>query len=230
MIRITRPLTAAMALGCFTVSACADDIEYSTEVGIANTHFSVKSGELEGPAGTTPPGVTVGVDDVTTEAFEANAKFSNGFGVSLVAGLPPILHFRAEGTAADLGVIGSARAWLPAIVVTHTLPGFGIVHPFVGLGLNHSSFTSNTVYDNYTEAFGGTSTHSSLSPRFGAVGKIGADFPLTEKLFATLAYSRYTVRTTATVTTDTTGVGPIVRQISVRADPNIVALLLGYRF
>ena len=60
--------------------------------------------------------------------------------------------------------------------------------------------------------------------------KIGMGFPLSRNWVIDAAYSRYGIRTTATITTATPGVGDIVRTVDVRSDPDVVGLLLGYRF
>ncbi|HSV54325.1 MAG TPA: OmpW family outer membrane protein [Burkholderiaceae bacterium] len=227
------PLTAAlcgmMAL-LASPGARAADTPYSIAIGYARAHFNVKSGELGGPAGTTPPGVTVGVDDVNALGFEATVQLGDGWAASLAGGLPPVVHLRAKGAGSALGRVGSARAWFPAALVSYTFNRSGSVRPFVAAGLNYTAFTSTEVLGNYTAAFQGT--HSVVRPKssFGPVIKLGVEVPLGERMMLLAGYSRYGIKTTADITTETPGVGPITRSITMRSDPGVVSLLVGYRF
>jgi hypothetical protein len=47
----------AVALACATAGAHADGTENTLKVGYAHIGFDTKSGDLTGPAGTTPPGI-----------------------------------------------------------------------------------------------------------------------------------------------------------------------------
>ena len=44
------------------------------------------------------------------------------------------------------------------------------------------------------------------------------------------AYSHYGIKTTATITTVTPGVGDIAREIDVQSNPDVFSLTVGYRF
>lgn len=227
------PLTAALC-GMMTLLASpgahATDTPYSFAIGYAQAHFNVKSGEFGGPAGTTPPGVTASVDDVNTLGFEATVQLGEGWAATLAGGYPPAVYFRAQGAGAALGRVGRARAWFPAALVSYTFNRTGAVRPFVAAGLNYTTFTSTEVFGNYTAAFQGT--HSTVKPKssFGPVIKLGVEVPLSERMMLIAGFSRYGIKTTANITTETPGVGPITRSVTMRADPGVVSLLVGYRF
>jgi outer membrane protein len=69
-----------------------------------------------------------------------------------------------------------------------------------------------------------------MESSWGHVLKVGMAFPLGRNWVIDGAYCRYGIRTTATITTATPGVGDIARTLDLRSDPDVVALMLGYRF
>lgn len=223
------PLWAAATLATAQF-AHAQEPTYSLAVGLAAARFNVQSGELTGPPGATPPGLTTGVNDIRTLGFEWNARMDSGWGVSLAGGAPPVIHFTGEGAAAPLGTIGSARAWFPAVLATYAGPSWGRVRPFVAAGVNYTTYSNATVYPNYSAAVQGTASSSKLKSSFGLVGKIGAEISLDNDWYCAVSWSRYGIRTTATITTDTPGVGTVVRKVKLRADPDVVGVLIGKRF
>lgn len=222
------PLFAATTLAA--PFAHAEEPTYSLAVGLASASFNVSSGDLAGPPGTTPPGITAGVKSIRTLGLEWNVRMPSGWGVSLVGGTPPVVHFTGQGAAASLGTIGRARAWFPAVLATYAGPNWGRVRPFVAAGVNYITYSNAEVYPNYTAAVQGTSSSSKLDSSFGLVGKIGAEISLDNDWYLTASWSRYGIRTTATITTETPGVGPIRRQVKLRVDPDVFGVLIGKRF
>jgi outer membrane protein len=96
--------------------------------------------------------------------------------------------------------------------------------------LNYTFYTEGRVSPAYTGAFGGTSSTAQLKSSWGPVLKLGVEFPLGRNWVIDAAYSRYGISTTATITTATPGVGGIVRTVDVKSDPDVLGLMLGYRF
>lgn len=77
---------------------------------------------------------------------------------------------------------------------------------------------------------GGTSSTSKLDDSFGAVAKVGVEIPLVDNWSASFSYSRYWIDTTATIKTQTPGLGEVTRKIDVEADPDVYSFTIGYRF
>ena len=82
----------------------------------------------------------------------------------------------------------------------------------------------------YSEAFGGTSSTAQMKNSLGPVVKLGVEVPVARSWVLDLAYMRYWIKTTATIATDTPGVGVIERRIEVKGNPDVIALTVGYRF
>jgi outer membrane protein len=134
------------------------------------------------------------------------------------------------GNGAPLGRVGTTRAWFPAVLAQYTVVGPWGTQPYVGAGFNYTFYTDEQVSPAYTVAFGGSSSTAKLKSSWGPVVKIGVGFPMGRNWVIDAAYSRYGIRTTATVTTTTPGIGDIVRTVDVRSDPDVFGLVLGYRF
>jgi outer membrane protein len=220
----------ATALACATAGAHAGGAENTLKIGYAHIGFNTASGDLAGPAGTTPPGVQADLKDADTLALVYERSLSGPWSIVLQAGTPPVVKIIGAGNGAALGQVGTARAWFPAVLAHYTFDGPLGTQPYLGAGLNYTSYTEGRVDPAYTGAFGGTSSTAKLKSSWGPVLKLGIGFPLGQNWVIDAAYSRYGIRTTATITTATPGVGDIVRTIDVRSDPDVVGLTLGYRF
>lgn len=220
----------AMALACATVHAHADGTENTLKVGYAHIGFNTVSGDLTGPAGTTPGGIRAELNDANTLALVYERNLSGPWSVVLQAGTPPVVKMVGAGNGAALGQVGTTRAWFPAVLAHYTFDGPWGTQPYVGAGVNYTFYTDSQVSPAYTAAFGGTSSTAKLKSSWGHVLKIGLGFPLGRNWVLDAAYSRYGIKTTATITTATPGVGDIARSADVRSDPDVVGLMLGYRF
>ena len=210
--------------------ALADEPAYSLVAGPAFAQFHAQSTDLSGPPGTTPPGATIGVKDLQTLAIEASKNLGHGWSVSLAFGVPPKATFTAQGSAAALGSVGSARAWFPALLATYRFGAYGGVRPYVGGGVNYTFYTDTQIGENFTQAFGGTSSTGKLKASFGPVVKAGVEVPLMDAWFMTAGYTRYGIRTRAEVTTQTPGVGAITRKLTLRSDPGVWTVMIGRSF
>jgi len=219
-----------LALACAAGGAHAEAGDNTLKLGYAHIGFNTHSGDLTGPAGTTPPGVQADLKNAATLALVYERNLSGPWSVALQVGTPPVVKMMGAGTAAPLGQVGTARAWFPAVVAQYTFSGPWGMLPFVGAGLNYTFYTDGQVSPAYTTAFGGSSSNAKLKSSWGTVLKVGVGFPLAQDWVIDAAYSRYGIRTTATITTDTPGFGDIVRNVDVRSDPDVIGLVLGYRF
>ena len=220
----------AIPLACAMAEAHAGDTENTLKVGYAHIGFNTKSGDLIGPAGTTPPGIQADLNDAATLALVYERNLSGPWSVVLQAGTPPVVKMVGAGKGAALGQVGTTRAWFPAVLAHYTFAGPSGTLPYVGAGLNYTFYTDGQVSPAYTGAFGGASSTAKLKSSWGPVLKLGMGFPLGRNWVIDAAYSRYGISTTATITTDTPGVGAIVRTVDVKSDPDVVGLTLGYRF
>ncbi|BBH46545.1 OmpW/AlkL family protein [Pseudomonas sp. KU43P] len=198
-------------------------------IGYADIQFNTDSGDMTGMPGTTPEHVQATVRDTGTLALIYERRLGGPWSLVLQTGAPPVIDFDGAGTAQPLGKVGSARAWFPAVLIAYNFELFG-VQPYVALGVNYTWFSEEKMTAAYNTAFGGTSSTSRLDDSFGAVAKVGVEIPLADNWSAGFSYSRYWIDTTATIKTQTPGLGEVKRKIDVEADPDVYSFTVGYRF
>lgn len=220
----------ALALAGVMADARADDTRNTIQIGYAHIGFNTKSGDLTGPPGTTPPGVQADLKNTPTLAVVYERRLSGPWSLVAQMGVPPTIKIMGAGTAAALGQAGSARAWFPAVLAQYTFDGPWGALPYVAAGVNYTFYTDEEVSAAYTGAFGGTSSAARLKSSWGYVAKLGVRVPIGRNWLIDASYSRYDIRTTATITTTTPGFGDIARTVDVKADPGVIGLTVGYRF
>lgn len=229
MRRLFAPALAA-CLPLVPLSALATEAPLNmVRIGYADIQFNTDSGDMAGMPGTTPEHVQATVRDSSTLALVYERRLGGPWSLVLQFGAPPVIDFDGAGSAAPLGKVGSARAWFPAALIAYNFDVFG-VQPYIALGVNYTWFSEEKMTSAYNTAFGGTSSSSSLDDSFGAVAKVGVEIPLASNWSAGFSYSRYWIDTTATIKTQTPGLGVVKRKIDVEADPDVYSVTLGYRF
>lgn len=220
----------SLAFGSICAHAQSEDAANTLKIGYAGITFNTKSGDLTGPPGTTPPGIQADLRNTRTLALIYERRISGPWSVVMQAGTPPVIKVDGAGTGAPLGSVQTAKVWFPAVLATYTFADLPGIRPYVGAGVNYAFFTDPQVSAAYTGALGGTSSSSKLKKSWGPVVKFGAEFPIAKNWVLDVSYSRYWIKTTATITTATPGVGEIERKINVKVDPGAFGLLVGYRF
>lgn len=218
------------ALGCGSAQAQSGENPNSFKFGYAGVRFNADSGELTGPPGTTPPGITADVKNTKTVALVYERKISDRWSVVAQLGMPPTIRMQGAGNGAALGEVGTARAYFPALLVTYSIDGLPGFLPYVGAGANYTFFSNKQINPAYTAAFGGTSSSGELKAGLGPVVKLGVEIPINKNWVIDVAYSRYWIKTSATIVTATPGLGNVERKIDLKANPDVFGMAIGYRF
>lgn len=199
----------------------------SLRVGVAKINFDAGSGELMGDF--TPPGITVDAANAATLGLVLGRTFAQHYVLQFAVGVPPTFAVNGAGTAEGIGEIGSTRAWFPALVGLYSLRVNERISGYVGAGVSYTFFSDAKTTAAYDDEFGGSS-EVTLQSHVGPVVKMGAEIDLTVKWFLDFSYARYWISSQARVTTETPGLGPIERSISVNLDPNVLSAFIGIRF
>lgn len=224
-------LALLAALASTAHAADSDVLNNYAKVAIASVHPNTESGDLTGPAGTTPPGITSVAGKTTALGLIYGRRLNQDWSIELAAGLPPTVKVYGAGNGSALGEVGSARVYYPAVVLAYALAGpNAMIRPYVGAGINYTWFRDARISDAYNTAVHATSTTGKLSSGAGAVFKIGAEIPLGSHWFADIVVQRYGIRTSATLTSATPGVGNIARTQDLKINPNLFALAIARRF
>ncbi|QBF31326.1 OmpW family protein [Thalassococcus sp. S3] len=154
---------AAVSALCVTGASAQQMGDWRFGVGIANVNPKSDNGTL------TPGAVTV--DDNTQISFTAAYFFRDNLGIELLAATP----FEHDISIAGLGGIGSTKHLPPTLSLVYYFPTAGTVTPFVGAGINYTTFFDE-------EASGAIAGQDlSIDDSFGFALQAGVEFALTDR-------------------------------------------------
>lgn len=202
--------------------------------------INVAGRTLPGPGVVPNTGATV--KDGNTLGFAFEHFFTDNIGLELVAGIPVEFDVYGSGSLAAFGKLGKVKQWSPALVAKyHFLDANAKLRPYVGLGVNYTWYTGETVTNQqFVQQFArGTSMSASASPSWNPVFNLGANYALSEHWYVGLSVSYLPISTTATLRT--TGVpvpvapgvtvpGETVSHTKVHLNTVVTFLSVSYKF
>lgn len=158
-----KTLVSALALGVAAASFAAPAMaqsqgDWTFGVGIINVNPKSDNGTLAGAAAT--------IDDNTQLSLTAEYFIRDNLGIELLAA-SPFEHDIALGGSN----IGSTKQLPPTLSLVYHIPTKGKVTPFVGVGVNYTTFFSE-------ESSLGT---LDLDNSFGFAATVGADWQISER-------------------------------------------------
>ena len=198
------PMIALLAALTAHAHADNDVLNNYAKVAIASVRPNTQSGDLTGPPGTTPPGVTSDADNTTALGLIYGRRLNQDWSIELAAGVPPTVKVYGGGSASGMGEVGA--------------------------GINYTWFRNAKISDAYNSAVHATSTTGELTGGAGLVFKIGAEIPLGGNWFADVVVHHYGIKTDITLTSATPGVGNIARTQHLDINPTVFALAIARRF
>jgi outer membrane protein len=210
--------------------ARADELKNVIRIGYADIRPNGSSTDLVGPPGTTPPGVGMAVKSVHTAGISYERKFSPYWALLFQGGMPPTITAVGAGAGSAVGEVTKARIWFPSMLAVYTFADVPVVRPYIGVGMTYTFFTEEKATQGYTTAFQGSSSSVKLGSSWGPTFRLGVEYPLDERWTLRAEYTSFRLRTTATVVTQTPGVGAIPRTIDIKGYPRILGMTLGYSF
>ncbi len=172
----------------------------------------------------------VDVDDNTQLGLTGVWMFADKFGLELLAATP----FKHDIALVDAPVeVGSTKHLPPTLSVQwYPRGGSGGWQPYLGLGLNYTTFFSTETTDEFGAALGGlvgaggpVPTDLELKDSFGLAAQAGIDFMLGEHWMINAAIWYIDIGTEATVKTPLPDV-----KFDVDLDPLVYNIGVGYRF
>ncbi|HEX7913722.1 MAG TPA: OmpW family outer membrane protein [Paraburkholderia sp.] len=234
--------TTALAIGLSIAFTCSgvradesanaqvDEPANTVKMGYVGVLFNTNSGYLSGPPGSTPPGIQIDVKNTSILGLSYQRNLSDHWSVLFQAGSPVAVRSEGAGNAAGVGALTTAKAWFPALMLDYTFTDFHGIRPYMGLGVNYTFFTNQKVNATYTNAFQGTQTSIKMKDSWGPVARLGVEYLVNKHWVVDFSYLHYWVRTTLTLTTATPGFGNVTRTIGVKINPDLLGLVVGYRF
>lgn len=152
------------------------------------------------------------VDDSTRPGATFVYMYTDNIGFEVLAALP----FQHDITVNGIGKIGETKHLPPTFSVQYYFNPQSKVRPFVGLGLNYTTFfSSKTTLD-------GLGGDLDLDDSFGLAAQVGIDYDLDEKWFLTADVRYMNIETTAT--------NSAAGSTDVEINPTVVSVGVGYKF
>jgi len=223
-------LAATLAMVGAALPASAQDVPANNvRLGVYFVFYHANADDLAGPY--VPAGVNLKVNDVDTLYAAYVRRLSPHFGVELALGSPPVTHTVGKGPATlgsvpyDGVEISTARWLAPTLLLEYNFfDESARLRPFVGVGVNYTSFYDRNSTAGGNAASGGP-TRISLSSSIGPAATAGLSYHINRRwnLHASYSWSRVNSRLTA----DTAGV---IRTTHIRFGPQTLVLSAGYSF
>jgi outer membrane protein len=221
-------LTAASL--CHVTAARADDVQSNTlRAGLYQIFYHVKAEDLSGPF--VPPGVNIDLKNTRTAYFAYIRRLNSYLDLELAAGIPPKTQTVGKGPA-TLGSVPYAGAtiatskWLAptALLEYKFLSENAALRPYIGVGVNYTSFYDRDVTGAGEAATGGP-TRLSLSSSVGPAGTLGLKYQPGTRWSLVASYS--ISRVDSNLKTDTAGE---IRTTHVAFRPQALVIAAGYSF
>lgn len=200
MKRLISTLALTSALAAMTAPALAQQQgDWTIGVGIANVNPKSDNGTLAG--------AVAEIDDGTALSLTVEYFFRDNWGVELLAATPFEHDINLNGAFA-----ASAKQLPPTISINYHFPTEGKIKPFLGLGLNYTTFFEEET------ALG----NLKLDDSFGIAVNAGADYQISDR--GALRFNLRWMDIESDATLNGTAIG------SADIDPVVVNLAYVHRF
>jgi outer membrane protein len=238
-------LAAAFSSAAFAQSANEDVVSvgwYHIAPQDSSTPISITS-----PAVAAGPinGTGASVETSDTLGFSWTHFFTDNWAGSVDLGIPPTYKLDGAGSLSSVGRIGQAKQWAPTLLGKYFFNDANAqFRPFVGLGVSHVSYKDISLTSNFQSAVGGTieeagaelgvpitagATTASLNSSWAPVFNVGGSYAITKQWYGSFSVSYLKMKTTADLTTPTS-IGTFQSTTTIKIDPIVTYLAIGYRF
>ncbi|MCX8475494.1 MAG: outer membrane beta-barrel protein [Sphingomonas sp.] len=178
--------------------------------------------EDSGPVTPGFPTGSVGVSDRAAPELDFTYMITDHIGAELI--LATTKHnISGRGVLAALGDVASTRVLPPTLTLQYHFAPKSHVRPYVGAGINYTTFYSADASRSLEAAIGRTDVR--LKDSFGYALQAGVDVDLSPRVFLNLDVKYIDIDTTARLTT-----GGAVNRVDVNIDPIVPAIGIGMRF
>lgn len=177
---------------------------------------------------------SVKVDDGTSLTLSGTYMFTENWAFDILAAWPFKHDIDLDATISDGVTTESGK--VPFGEVKHLPPTFSVQYhfspqadfqPFVGLGVNYTTFSSEKLSQDVIDA---GIIDFSLDDSFGVAAQLGADWMLNDQWLVNFDLRWINIESDLEATVDD-GTGPVTLGLgTVEIDPWVFAINLGYRF
>jgi outer membrane protein len=214
-------VVAASVLAIAVATPASAQVE-AGDVLVRARAILVSPTEDSGPVTPGFPTGSVGVSDRAAPEVDFTYMVTDHIGAELI--LATTKHdISARGALSALGNVASTRVLPPTLTLQYHFAPKAHVRPYVGAGINYTTFYSADASRSLEAAIGKTDV--SLKDSFGYALQAGIDVDLTPRVFLNFDVKYIDIDTTARLTT-----GGAVNRVDVSIDPIVPAIGIGMRF
>lgn len=171
----------------------------------------------------------VSVDDDTQLGLTLTYMFGKSWGVELLAATPFSHTVTSDGAVlSSLGIdkVAEVEHLPPTLSAVYHFDTQGPVQPYVGLGINYTTFFSESASGQLETALA-EEYSVSLKDSWGLAGQIGVDWHLNDKWLINASARYIDIETEATIKGKTSGTRI---EADVDIDPYVYTVAIGYKF
>lgn len=227
---VYKTLTLAAAVAAATVSIQASAYEAGdiiVRAGVTTVAPNDDSSRVTLNGTSLGPNSGVNVGDDTQLGLTATYMFSKSWGVELLAATPFTHTVKGEGAVlGGIGKIADVDQLPPTLSAVYHFDTKGPLQPYVGLGVNYTTFFSEDASSSLEAALGNASV--SLDDSWGLAGQVGVDWHLSDKWLLNASARYMDIETDATITLKDLGNAKV--KTSVDIDPYVYTVSVGYKF
>ena len=201
-------ITAAVAMATACMAATAQSAgTWSVRLGATRIDPQTSSGWLSTPSF---PDTRVDVKANSQLTGGVTYMVTNNWAIDVPMGLPFKHDFVGNGAISGTGKLGRTKV-LPATVFAQYRFGEAnsAFRPYLGLGVTYAKFF-------------GERTTASVDSKWGLTPQIGFVYNFNERWFLDVAYYKSFLKTTAHLSSG--------QSVSLKLNPNVYAIGIGYRF
>ncbi len=225
MLRTAVTLGVATLFSANVMAAGAGD--WLVRVGLGHVNPDTSSNNLF-VAGDELVGAQIDVGSNTRPIVNLTYMATDHIGFEVLAAWPFEHDIDGAGILDGAGKLGETKHLPPTFSVQyHMMPGAAF-RPYVGVGLNYTTFFSTSTTPTLEGALGGPSSMS-IKDSFGVALQLGADFDITETLFLNLDLRWIQIEADARIRTQT-ATGEVRSRIKADIDPLVFSAAVGFRF
>ena len=214
-------------VGLFSANVMAAEAgDWLVRVGLGHVKPDTSSGNLV-VAGDELVGARIDVGSNTRPIINLTYMATDHIGLELLAAWPFEHDIQGAGILGGAGKLGETKHLPPTLSLQyHLMPGAAL-RPYVGIGLNYTTFFSRAT-PTLDGALGGPSSLS-IKDSFGLALQLGADFNLTDTLFLNFDLRYIQIEADARIRTQTAD-GEVRSRIKADIDPLVFSAAVGFRF
>lgn len=215
-------ITVVVALALMSAAAQAHrEGEFIVRAGLAQVDPKESSDSLE-VAGAALGGTGVGLDSAAALGLAATYMLTDKVGIEVLAATPFQHTIAAKGLGIDW--VGSTKHLPPTISLQYyPLNAGSAIQPYVGVGLNYTTFFQESVSGQAKAALGASNLE--LDDSTGLAVQVGVDWHLSDRWLLNAAVWRMDIDTTGTLDT---ALGRV--KVDVDVDPWAYMVGVGYKF